>query len=180
MIYWWFVATLPFWPFFANSVEDLYKGPIICTGRQYAGTAIWYQLLSLPVPSLQTRVLPRILPLNLTDSFSSKIFDPRYFTESVSHSCWTMPRAIYAASQFASQIGGADGAARHRWWSPAAARPAARGDSRAYVVVRQVRACNQNQLCVAHAEMRLPVKPITHPSIKSNQLLYIFFNQTGI
>jgi len=100
------------------SVEDLYKGPIICTGRQYAGTAIWYQLLSLPVPSLlnlvQTRVLPRILPLNLTDSFSSKIFDPRYFTESVSHSCWTMPRAIYATSQFASQIGGADGAARHR------------------------------------------------------------------
>ena len=90
---------------------------IICTGTQYAGTAIWYQLLNLPVPSVlnlvQTRVLPWILPLNLTDGFSSKIFDPRYFTESVSHSCWSMPRAIYAASQFASQIGGADGAARH-------------------------------------------------------------------
>ena len=163
-------------------MEDLYRWPVICTGTQYAGTAIWYQLLNLPVPSVlnlvQTRVLPWILPLNLTDGFSSKIFDPRYFTESVSHSCWSMPRAIYAASQFASQIGGADGAARHRWWSLAAARPAARENSRADVVVQKVRACNQNQLCVGHAEMRLPVKPSTHLSVlKSNhlnQLLYIF------
>ena len=70
--------------------------------------------LSTKFNTQTTRVLPWILPLNLTDGFSSKIFDPRYFTESVSHSCWTMPRAIYGASQFASQIGGADGAARHR------------------------------------------------------------------